>query len=104
MKSIDIVDAFSVSYNVPSLMKADVEKVLRQLNVFADRDIKRAASALDDIPIKKLYMLVEMAAQGPTGTSAEAIYSGQEKVDIDHFLACLKDVFSNDDVYRHDDF
>lgn len=78
LKSIDIVDAFSVAYNVPSLMKADVEKVLRQLNVFADRDIKRAASALDDIPIKKLYMLVEMAAQGPTGTSAEAIYSGKE--------------------------
>ena len=34
---------------------------------------------------KKLYTLVEMAAQRRTQGSAEAIYAGKEKIDIDHF-------------------
>jgi vesicle-fusing ATPase len=43
------------------------------------------------MPIKKLYTLVEMAAQGPTGGSAEAIYAG-EKIDINHFFSILSDI------------
>lgn len=44
------------------------------------------------MPIKKLYMLIEMAAQGESGGSAEAIYSGKEKIKIDHFYDCIQDV------------
>jgi vesicle-fusing ATPase len=44
------------------------------------------------MPIKKLYTLVEMAAQGSTGGSAEAIYSGEEKIDINHFFSILSDI------------
>ena len=44
------------------------------------------------MPIKKLYMLIEMAAQGETGGSAEAIYSGKEKINIAHFYDCIQDV------------
>ena len=44
------------------------------------------------MPIKKLYMLTEMAAQGEAGGSAEAIFSGQEKIKIAHFYDCLQDV------------
>lgn len=42
--------------------------------------------------IKKLYTLVEMAAQGEHGGSAEAVYSGQEKIKLSHFYDCLQDV------------
>ncbi|RVW71930.1 Vesicle-fusing ATPase [Vitis vinifera] len=66
--------------------------VLQQLNVFSDDDIDSAAEALNDMPIKKLYMLIEMAAQGEHGGEAEAIYSGKEKIAISHFFDCLQDM------------
>jgi len=44
------------------------------------------------MPLKKLYMLVEMAAQGAKGGSSEAIYSGKEKMDINHFFDILGDI------------
>ena len=93
-------------------------QVLHGLNVFNEGDIDAAAEALDDVkfspnflpqesrhlgqtlmvflmtqmPLKKLYTLVEMAAQGRTGGSAEAIYAGKEKIDIDHFFSILGDI------------
>ncbi|MCH1922429.1 hypothetical protein L9G15_23770, partial [Shewanella sp. A3A] len=74
------------------LKKEDATKVLRHLNVFDEADIDAAAEALDDMPIKKLYTLVEMAAQGPSGGSAEAVYGGEEKIDINHFFSILSDI------------
>lgn len=44
------------------------------------------------MPIKKLYMVIEMAAQGEEGGSAEAIYSGKEKINIQFFYDCLQDI------------
>jgi vesicle-fusing ATPase len=44
------------------------------------------------MPIKKLYMLVEMAALGERGGASEAIYSGKEKMKMSHFYDCLKDI------------
>lgn len=37
-------------------------------------------------------MVVEMAAQGESGGSAEAIYSGKETIQISHFYECLQDI------------
>uniref|UniRef100_A0A803MHD3 Vesicle-fusing ATPase n=1 Tax=Chenopodium quinoa TaxID=63459 RepID=A0A803MHD3_CHEQI len=115
LDSIGIRDAFSVTYNVPTLKTEDSRKVifvvdleylspslllypwlrslvLQQLNVFSEDDIDSAAEALNDMPIKKVYMLIEMAAQGEHGGKAEAIYSGTEKIDISHFYDCLQDL------------
>ncbi|TKY59271.1 Vesicle-fusing ATPase [Spatholobus suberectus] len=92
LDSIGFCDTFSVTYHVPTLNTKDAKKVLEQLNVFSDEDIDSAAEALNDMPIRKLYMLIEMAAQGVQGGSAEAIYSGKEKINISHFYDCLQDV------------
>ncbi|KAK3229212.1 hypothetical protein Dsin_001093 [Dipteronia sinensis] len=92
LDSVGICDAFAVTYNVPTLKTEDAKKVLKQLNVFAEEDIDQAAEALNDMPIKKLYMLIEMAAQGEQGGAAEAIYSGKEKIKISHFYDCLQDI------------
>ncbi|RYR18597.1 hypothetical protein Ahy_B03g063224 isoform C [Arachis hypogaea] len=82
LDSIGFCDTFSVTYHVPTLNTNDAKKVLEQLNVFAHEDIDAAAEAMNDMPIRKLYMLIEMAAQGAQGGSAEAIYSGKEKIRI----------------------
>ncbi|CAM8938092.1 unnamed protein product [Rhodiola kirilowii] len=92
LESVGIRDAFSVSHHVPTLKTEDAKKVLEQLNVFAEEDVDAAAEALNDMPIKKLYMLIEMAAQGEHGGAADTIYSGQEKIRISHFYDCLQDI------------
>ncbi|KAB1199510.1 Vesicle-fusing ATPase [Morella rubra] len=89
--SVGFCYAFSVAYHVPTLKTDDAKKVLQQLNVFADEDMDAAAEALNDVPIKKLYMLIEMAAKGKSGGASEAIYSGKEKIRMSHFYDCLKD-------------
>lgn len=92
LDSVGICDAFSVTYHVPTLKTEDAKKVLQQIKVFSDDDIDAAADALNDMPIKRLYMVVEMAAQGESGGSAEAIYSGRETIQISHFYDCLQDI------------
>nr|POE91511.1 vesicle-fusing atpase [Quercus suber] len=92
LDSIGFCDNFSVIYNVPTLKTSDAKKVLEQLNVFANEDIDTAAESLNDMPIKKLYMLIEMAAQGEHGGDSEAIYAGKDKIKISHFYDCLQDI------------
>ncbi|KVI10498.1 AAA+ ATPase domain-containing protein [Cynara cardunculus var. scolymus] len=92
LDSVGICDAFSVTYHVPTLKTEDAKKVLQQIKVFSDDDIDAAAEALNDMPIKRLYMVVEMAAQGEYGGGAEAIYSGKETIQISHFYDCLQDI------------
>uniref|UniRef100_A0A7N0UZE9 Vesicle-fusing ATPase n=1 Tax=Kalanchoe fedtschenkoi TaxID=63787 RepID=A0A7N0UZE9_KALFE len=84
--------SFSVSYHVPTLKTEDTKKVQEQLNVFAEEDVDAAAEAPNDMPIKKLYMLIEMAAHGEQGGEADNIYSGKGKIRISHFNDCLQDI------------
>jgi vesicle-fusing ATPase len=52
------------------------------------------------MPIKKLYMLIEMAAQGERGGASEAIYSGKEKIKISRFNDFLQGIARNS--FLHD--
>ncbi|KAL8131483.1 hypothetical protein AgCh_007427 [Apium graveolens] len=52
-----------ISQTLMVLLKRLPPKVLEQLNVFSEEDIDTAAEALNDVPIKKMYMVLEMAAQ-----------------------------------------
>ncbi|CAD5328642.1 unnamed protein product [Arabidopsis thaliana] len=45
---------------------------------------------LANIPIKQLYLLMEMAAQRD-GRSQEPVYIRKEKLDITHFMDCLQE-------------
>lgn len=44
------------------------------------------------MPIKRLLMLMEMAASGKEGEDAVAIRKGHQKIDINHFYDCLGDI------------
>ncbi|XP_062161090.1 vesicle-fusing ATPase-like isoform X1 [Alnus glutinosa] len=85
LDSMGICKAFSSIYHVPTLKTEDAKKVLEQLNVLADEDINAAAEALNDMPIDKIYMFVEMAAVRKCGGASEAIYSGKENMKISYF-------------------
>eukprot|EP00252_Welwitschia_mirabilis_P007999 TRINITY_DN19709_c0_g1_i1.p1 TRINITY_DN19709_c0_g1~~TRINITY_DN19709_c0_g1_i1.p1 ORF type:complete len:755 (+),score=165.99 TRINITY_DN19709_c0_g1_i1:246-2510(+) len=89
--------AFDLKFDVPALGVADIKKVLQELSLFSDDDLDEVAEAINEIPIKKLYMIVEMAAQGERGDTAEAIYAGRAKIDKDYFFECLRYVSGDDD-------
>ncbi|KAL1201789.1 Vesicle-fusing ATPase [Cardamine amara subsp. amara] len=91
LKAVGLRKAFSVTYSSPLLRTEDANKVLKQLNVFSEDDIEEASKALNDIPIKQLYFLIEMAARRD-GRSKETIYTRKEKLSITHFLDCLEEV------------
>lgn len=82
---------FNVNLHVPELQSADIRKVLELLNVFSVADLDNAVTALHQISIKKLFMVVEMAVQGKDGEDAEAVYAGQRKINIHRFYDCLRD-------------
>ncbi|KAI0523028.1 hypothetical protein KFK09_005418 [Dendrobium nobile] len=94
LESIGFCKAFSVTYHVPTLAKADAVKVLEHLNVFARDDIDAAAEALNGMPLKQLYAVVDKAAVREKGTNLEAIYSGKEKIDLNNFFDTLSDYAS----------
>ncbi|KAF8029964.1 hypothetical protein BT93_E2397 [Corymbia citriodora subsp. variegata] len=48
LDSVDVCDAFSVTYQVPKLKTEDAKKVLKQLKVFSEEDTVAAAEALND--------------------------------------------------------
>ncbi|RAL52485.1 hypothetical protein DM860_007342 [Cuscuta australis] len=104
LDSIGFLDVFSVTHTVPTLNAEDAKMVLEKLNVFSEEDIDSAAVKLNNLPIKKLYMVVEMAAQGEQGGSAAAIYSGKEKINMSHFLSCLGDIQRSQILRRKDSY
>ncbi|KAJ3670984.1 hypothetical protein LUZ60_008410 [Juncus effusus] len=63
--------------------------VLKHLNVFEDPDIDAAAEALDDMPIKRIYKLVEMAAKVSHSGGLDTVYAGEAKIDLNSFFDIL---------------
>ncbi|KAG7541976.1 Aspartate decarboxylase-like domain superfamily [Arabidopsis thaliana x Arabidopsis arenosa] len=100
LKSVGLCKAFAAMYPVPLLSSEDANKVLKQLNVFSENDIEEVSKALDGIPIKQLYLLMEMAAQRD-GRSEEPVYTRKEKLDITHFLDCLQELTSEVSVHYY---
>lgn len=92
LNDMGMIDVFNVNLHVPELKSADIRKVLVSLDVFSAHDLDNAVTALHQLSIKKLLMVVEMAAQGKGGEDAEAVYSGQKKIDIQAFYNCLRDL------------
>jgi vesicle-fusing ATPase len=81
-------------------------QVLEEIEVFDPADIDDAVTALGkEIPIKRLLMLIEMAAQGgDKGVSDHQEYEGnqeyeghqehegKEKIKLDYFYECLRGI------------
>lgn len=90
--------AFNVSLHVPMLSANETAEVLRQLGAFTDADLPNACQALqalmgDQIPIKRLFMLIDMARHGQVGAKHEPMHADAEgPVPLDRWVECLKDL------------
>ncbi|KAG0570681.1 hypothetical protein KC19_6G180100 [Ceratodon purpureus] len=105
LKDMGLLESFNVHLEVPPLKPTDMMEVLKQQNFFHPRDIDNAVQALGpEIPIKRLLMLMEMAISGKEGDDAVAIREGHQKIDIDHFYDCLRDIEPSSRSAEHELF
>jgi vesicle-fusing ATPase len=103
LESMSLLDTFNVHLNVPNLKPSDMKQVLEEIKVFDPADIGDAVTALgNEIPIKRLLMLIEMAAQGGDKRVSDhqeyegnqeyeghQEHEGKEKIKLDYFYECL---------------
>jgi len=75
------MDVFDAVLKIPNVTSGiECVSVLRHLNTFAEDDLAKIEKNFKgSIPIKKLFMIAEMAVQGQTGTLFE------------RFFQCLQD-------------
>ncbi|KAH8961011.1 hypothetical protein BDL97_05G027900 [Sphagnum fallax] len=86
LESMKLLHAFDVCHNVPTLNPTDMKQVLEALDVFDPADVDNAVTALDEeISIKRLLMLIDMAAQG--GGKGTHVH---QKIELGYFFKCLQ--------------
>ena len=67
---------------------ADASHVLRQLGAFQAHELEPAVALLDEeTPIKKLFMLLEMARHGGGGAA-----SADGNIPLDRWITCMEDL------------
>jgi len=83
-----LVSAFNVSLHCPLLTSTDASHVLRQLGAFQAHELEPAVALLDEeTPIKKLFMLLEMARHGGGGAA-----SADGNIPLDRWITCMEDL------------
>lgn len=93
MFSQDDVDAAAEALNdVRFLIFNIFVRVVTRPYIYLNKPKCDTSMVVFQMPIKRLYMVVEMAAQGESGGSAEAIYSGKDTIKMSHFYECLQDI------------
>ena len=86
MEQLGVAETFNVVLNVPTLRSEESRAVLEHLNVLAPSDVDAALAMLDTaMPVKRLLMLVEMAAH--KHNTAAGVH-----VPIDRFLQCVEEL------------
>ena len=88
LESMDMTSAFDVSLHVPTLTREDTRNVLSALDVFAPGDVEKALQLIDeDMPIKRLLTLLEMAKQDRSGAGAV-----EGHIPMEQFAECMADI------------
>lgn len=95
-RDLHLLGAFNTVLNVPNLSKDDVGAVLKTLDVLRPSDVEPAVEALqsavegleEEMTIKRLLMLIEMAVQG--GKGANVAQSSKRKIELENLYDCLQ--------------
>jgi len=87
--------AFNVSLHVPMLSASETAEVLSHLGAFARADVPLACQALEvlmgsEVPIKRLFMLLEMARHG--GESHDDLSALDVPLALDRWTQVLRDL------------
>ena len=82
MDSMDLASVFNVTLNVPNLDPPGVKAVLEAMQAVSTQEIDAAQTLLQEIPMKRLLLLVEMARQR----------SNLQVVPFDSLVECVQDL------------
>jgi vesicle-fusing ATPase len=83
-----LVSAFNVVLHCPLLTSEDAKHVLHQLDAFQAHELEPAVALLDEeTPIKKLFMLLEMARHGGGGGAR-----ADGNIPLDRWITCMEDL------------
>ena len=87
--AMGLLSVFNVTLHCPLLSPENVKQVLAQLDAFKTHEIDSAVALLEpEPPIKKLFMLLEMARHGGVGDTQGA----DGNIPIERWIACMEDL------------
>jgi vesicle-fusing ATPase len=93
-EDMGLTATFNVSLHCPLLGGEEGKKVLSQIGAFEPHELDAAVALLDEqTPIKKLFMLLEMARHGGGGGgggNGDAEDGG--KIPLERWIACMEDL------------
>lgn len=86
LEEMAVNDAFNVCLHVPLLGRGEMRTVLSALGVFSSSDLEPALELVgDEMGIKNLLMLLEMARAGGEG-------KGAQRISLQRFRECIRDL------------
>lgn len=87
LEEMAVNDAFNVCLHVPLLGQGEMRAVLQALDVFSPAELEPAVALLgEEMGIKNLLMLLEMARQGGAGGKAA------QRISLQRFRECIRDL------------
>lgn len=98
LAEMSVAAAFNVVLNVPVLNSEDTRRVLAYEDAFAPDDLEPALALLDDeVPVKRLLMLLEMARQsGGEGEDGDVAAGPKDpaskRITFTQFAAAMADL------------
>lgn len=92
-EDMGLTAAFNVSLHCPLLSGDDARRVLSQLGAFEPHEVDPAVALLDhETPIKRLFMLLEMARHGAGGGMGGAEGGAEGKIPLERWITCMEDL------------
>lgn len=86
LEEMAVNDAFNVCLHVPLLGPPEMRTVLQSLDVFAPAELEPALALLgEEMGVKNLLMLLEMARQGGGA-------KGAQRIGLQRFRECIRDL------------
>ena len=90
LDDMGLTDAFDATVSVPSLTTDEATTVIKEIDAFRPEDVDAACAMLDhQTPIKKLFVLLELARHGCSDHDA---MDDATAISLDRWINCMEDL------------
>ena len=90
LDDMGLTDAFDATVSVPSLTTDEATTVIKEIDAFRPEDVDAACAMLDhQTPIKKLFVLLELARHGRSDHDA---MDDATAISLDRWINCMEDL------------
>ena len=90
LDDMGLTSAFDATVSVPSLTTEEATKIIKEIDAFRPEDLDAACAMLDhQTPIKKLFVLLELARHGRSDHDAMDEFGA---ISLDRWINCMEDL------------